>query len=200
MNTQTHMLLAGALFAKSGKGNYARNWAIAIGAIVPDAAVFVMFFWSKIVAPEREVWGTWYYNPPWSTAIDAANSIPLFAAIALIGFVLYRRNKSAAINTALLFGSLAALVHLFADFPLHVDDAHGHFWPLSHWKFISPIAYSDTNHYWLYWSGFEVLLGITLAIILWRRFSAWWVRGLCALAIIAYIVVPAYFIMMFGWP
>lgn len=199
MNTQTHMLLAGVLLAKAGKGNRARNWAIGLGALLPDIAIFWMFFWSKIIgAPEREVWSNWYYNPPWSTAIDASNSLPLFIGIALLGYVLYRRNPTATFNAVLLFGAAAAIVHLVFDLPLHVNDAHAHFWPLSHWKFISPISYWDPEHYGQYWSLFESIAGCILAVILWRRFLIWWVRLFCALAIIAYLAVPAYFYFMFG--
>ena len=161
--------------------------------------IFLMFLWSKIVgAAGREVWDVWYYNPPWSTSIDALNSIPLFAFTALLGFVLYSRNKTSAINAVLLFGSLAALIHLLLDLPLHVDDAHAHFWPLSHWKFVSPISYWDPSHQGRYWTVFEAVLGCIVSVILWRRFPSWWLRILFALAIIVYIAAPSYFIWNFG--
>ena len=38
-------------------------------------------------------------------------------------------------------------------------------------------------------------MGIACAVILWRRFTAYWVRVLCALAVIMYVAVPVYFVM-----
>lgn len=199
MFTQTHMFLAGALLAKAEKGNKARNWAIAAGSILPDIAMFPMFFWSKIVgAPASEVWGVWYYNPPWSTTIDVMNSIPFYGLAALLGYILWSRNPKSAINAIMLFGGLAAVMHLVADLPLHTDDAHAHFWPFSHWKFVSPVSYWDPAHYGRYWTVFEAIFGIFLVVILWRRFTPWWLRAFFALAIVVYIAAPSYFIWNYG--
>ena len=41
----------------------------------------------------------------------------------------------------------AALVHLALDFPLHNNDSRAHFWPLTNWKFISPVSYWDPKYY-----------------------------------------------------
>ena len=80
MNTQTHLLLVSALFTRPGRENRLRNTAVLCGALLPDAVIFAMFGWSKLIgAPESEVWSSWYFNPPWLTAIDWTNSLPLFA-------------------------------------------------------------------------------------------------------------------------
>ena len=44
----------------------------------------------------------------------------------------------------------------------------------------------------------EAALGVGLAILLFRRFRAVWVRSLLALAIAAYIAVPLYFTLALG--
>jgi hypothetical protein len=41
----------------------------------------------------------------------------------------------------------SALLHMFFDLPLHHDDAHRHFLPLSDWRFESPISYWDPRYY-----------------------------------------------------
>ena len=65
MNTQTHLLLASALFARPGRENRLRNAAIICGALLPDAVIFVMFAWSKLIGtPESEVWSNWYAAAP----------------------------------------------------------------------------------------------------------------------------------------
>ena len=69
-----------------------------------------------------------------------------------------------------VFG-LAALLHLLLDFPLHADDAHRHFWPVSDWRFQSPVSYWDPAFNG--WLGVTIETIVTLAAtaILWMRFS-----------------------------
>ncbi len=211
MNTQTHLLLASALFARTGARK--ANLAVLAGAFVPDGALFAMFLGSRIAGiPEGEFWGKIYFGPFVQSVQAVANSAPLYAAIALLGWILARQAVTPAtamsheasplganglLPLATLFG-LAALTHLAGDFPVHVNDAHRHFWPLSDWRFRSPVSYWDPAHYGQWFSLFEMALGIALAVILWRRFSARWVRTLMGLAILLYIAVPAYFILMIG--
>ncbi len=33
------------------------------------------------------------------------------------------------------------------DLPVHHDDGHRHFFPLSDWRFASPVSYWDPEHY-----------------------------------------------------
>ncbi len=89
----------------------------------------------------------------------------------------------------------AALLHVAADFPLHHNDGHTHLWPLSNWKFVSPVSYWDPAHYGNFVRPFELLLGITCLIVLYRRFNTRWVRVLCVIGIAAYFLEPLFFIL-----
>jgi len=200
MNTQTHLLLATALFARPGRDNRLRNAAVITGALLPDAVIFVMFAWSKLIgAPESEVWSDWYFNPPWLTAIDWMNSLPLFGAILLIGWVMPRDAPGLnVLSSVLMLFALAAITHLLGDLPLHVDDGHAHFVPFSEWRFVSPISYWDPRHYGNITSLLELALGMTLIVILWRRFAGRTVRALLALAVIAYAVPYVWFVLLGG--
>lgn len=84
------------------------------------------------------------------------------------------------------------------DFPVHADDAHPHFWPLTGWRFFSPVSYWDSAHYGNFFASLEGILGIALAVILFRRFKAVWIRLLTGSLIVAYVAVPAYFILVLG--
>jgi len=53
-------------------------------------------------------------------------------------------------NSWQLVFSSSALLHLVTDFALHHDDARAHFWPLSQWKFESPLSYWDSSHHSFY--------------------------------------------------
>jgi hypothetical protein len=88
----------------------------------------------------------------------------------------------------------SALLHSIIDFLCHRDDAHMHFWPLTEWRFRSPVSYWDGNYYGHQFSLFEAALGLFFAVVLWRRYSLLAVRILLAICIAAYVAVPAFFI------
>lgn len=198
MNTQTHLLLASALFARPGRENRLRNAAVLSGALLPDAVIFVMFIWSKLIgAPESEVWSNWYFTPPWLTAIDWMNSLPLFGVILLAGWMLPRDPPAwNLLSSTLILFALAAITHLLGDLPFHVDDGHAHFVPLTEWRFVSPISYWDPRHYGNIVALLELGLGLLLIIILWRRFTGKLVRALLGLAVVSYAVPYVWFVLL----
>ena len=216
MNSQTHLLVAAWLFAEPGQPK--RNIAALAGAFVPDAAIYGLWLWSKAKQiPEQTVWGELYWQQPWQTYTAFGNSAPLYAAILFAGVVTTRRvvpmapeirlpTQSMADRwrdfvqrqSVIVIFALAALTHLAGDFPVHVDDAHAHLWPLSDWRFFSPVSYWNPDHYGDWFLLFEIALGIGLAMILFRRFGALWVRAVMILAIVAYLAVPAYFVLIVG--
>lgn len=196
--TQTHLLVATALLARPAEK--LRNMAVVAGALIPDAAIYVLFAWSKVAAvPERRVWDEIYWNEPWRTWTAAGNSIPFYVILLVIGVVLLRAHRAAfRIGLVLTFVALAGLTHIAGDLPFHVADAHRHFWPLSDWTFVSPISYWHPDHYGDVFSLVESALGVVLAIILFRRFKTLWVRVLLVLVCTAYIGVPLYFTLALG--
>lgn len=199
MNTQTHLLVAAALFAKPDAPK--RNTALIIGALLPDAAIFALFGWAVVTGvPQETLWREIYFSEPMLTFTAIGNSAPLYAAIALLGWFWARMRAGEPLPAlpALTVLGLAALSHLAGDFPVHVDDAHPHFWPLSDWRFRSPISYWDSAHHGRAFGTFEAALGITLAAILFFRFKALWVRALLALCVLAYLAVPVFWYLQFG--
>lgn len=84
----------------------------------------------------------------------------------------------------MLFG-LTALLHIALDAPVHASDAYRHFWPLSDWRFFSPLSYWETLHHAQWVALFEAALVALCTFMLWRRFKALWVRGMLALILLA---------------
>ncbi|MEN0088685.1 MAG: cobalamin biosynthesis protein CobQ [Pseudomonadota bacterium] len=196
MMTQTHVLLGAALFAKPG--HKLRNAAAVAGGIIPDIAIFIMYGWERLKGtPAREIWDDVYFNSSfWKAATATGNSAPLYAAFLAIGFVI--RKRAPILGAAVMILAAASLVHVFTDFLLHVDDAHAHLYPLSDWRFRSPVSYWDPNHYGNIWAPIELVFGLLLTVLLFRRFKTALVRiGLGALAL-AYIAVPIYFTLSLG--
>lgn len=189
MMTPTHLISAGALFAKPGSRT--ENSALFAGAFFPDLSIFVLFFWAKAVGiPDEELWSTTYWSEPWQTFSAISNSVPLFAVLAVAAWALGWR--------VLLLFALGALVHLALDFPFHATDAHRHFWPITDWRFYSPFSYWDGRY------GAEIVRVIELAIMgvglafLWRRFDAAWVKVAVILGLLSTVAVPTYFMLTLG--
>lgn len=217
MMTQTHFLIAAALFCRPDRPPR-QNIAVLAGAFAPDAALYTLFVWSKIAGiPEGYLWNVVYFAQPMATFTAIFNSVPLYALIAIFGIAMVKPASvelagphgpdtpvgfarflaPSHTNMALLFG-LAALTHLAGDLPVHAGDAHPHFWPVTDWRFVSPVSYWDPRHFGGQFAIFEALLGVVLSVILFRRFKAWWIRALTVLLVVAYVAVPAYFYLVLG--
>lgn len=214
MNTQTHILLATALFARPGKP--LRNSAAICGALVPDLSIYLMWAGAKLSGvPEQTIWRDLYWQPEWQHIGMVTNSVPIYFALALaaVGFgaklavpanneltapVSSAQARVVAIRTSLLVFALSALVHVATDFPVHVDDARPNFWPFSTWVFRSPVSYWDPDHHGIAASVVELILAYGLIIVLWRRFSDVWVRALLLVSGLSFAGVGLYWFSAFG--
>jgi len=199
--SQTHILMAAAVLAKpaeTGNGRI-RNTAVVLGAFLPDATIYVLFAWSKFAGiPERRVWDEIYFSDIWQDWVAAGNSAPIWFAMLVIGIVALRSGVLHKLGILLFFTAAAALIHIVGDLPVHVDDAHRHLWPLSDFRFVSPISYWDPAHHGRQFMFIEAALGLTLCLVLFRRFVSKWVRALLLLLLLAYIAVPTYFLLALG--
>ncbi|MGB5213898.1 MAG: hypothetical protein WBN88_09680 [Anderseniella sp.] len=192
MNTQTHLLLASGLLTR--RGEKARNVAIVVGAFLPDVPVFALFgIASAMGYTSQDVFGDFYFRNDMRNLMGAFNSFFVAGLIAATGW--FCREKWW--GWPMVFLAAAMTVHAATDLPVHVDDGHRHFWPFSSFVFNSPLSYWDNSHHGGTVSVVEAVLGIVCAVILWRRFPDRRIRLLCAVAITAYIAVPAYWIWMF---
>ena len=189
MMSPTHSLLALALLAKQGERP--RNWAVFIGSIIPDLAIYLWAPYQRYVngVSGKQLWGELYFAPPMQNLIAYFNSIPIYAALAMLGF--YARAK--LWGQLLLMFALAALIHMATDFPVHAEDAYRHFWPLTDWRFYSSLSYWDINHHAAWVRLIDVAIAAISGLVLWRRFSALWVRavlGLLAIGYLLFVVFP----------
>lgn len=194
MMTPTHILIAAAVLARpadTAAGRW-RNAAAVAGALLPDAVIYGLFAWARLIAgiPERDLWTRVYWQADWQAALAAGNSVPLWGA--LFGLGLLVRWPLVVVVAA------AALLHLACDFPVHADDAHSHFWPLTDWRFQSPISYWDERHHGDIVALVELALALGLLAVLWRRFRSWPVRLALGLALVSYAAVPVYFAVASG--
>ncbi len=123
-----------------------------VGALLPDAPMFVFYAVEKLAigSSEKEIWSTRYFLDAWQDFFDLFNSLPIVLACLWICW------RSGRVGWSILFASM--LLHIVADLPLHHDDGHRHFWPLSEWRFESPVSYWDPKHHGIYAAGVELAL------------------------------------------
>ena len=211
MNTQTHLLLSAAVFAKPNRP--LRNVAALAGGLVPDMSLFIMYGWGKATSvSERVIFRDWYFDPVWQSAGAVTNSWPIYlgaslAAVSMGGKVRLlptpmdspdEQDRRRYLWSALLIFALAAALHVATDFPVHVNDGRPAFWPFSSWIFSSPISYWDSRYYGSIVGLFEMVLAFGLCIILWRRFSGWPARAAILVALATYAAVAHHWSEVFG--
>ena len=95
--------------------------------------------------------------------------MPLWGLLLALGFHLRSPTTQAF--------AASGLLHQACDFPVHADDPHRHFWPLSDWRFHSPVSYWDPRHYGHLFQPFEFALTLGLLAFLARRYRSPWLRG-----------------------
>ena len=214
--------MAGVLRARlHGKSDPAREqpltsfWTTALivfGALLPDISLFIMFGYAQLTGvPNNVIWSEMYYSPFWQNLGAISNSAPVFLLASLACWLIITRalpsreigsaqrggvilsERGRAIAFAVLVFSLASLLHVAADFPLHHDDGHPHFWPFTNWIFASPVSYWDATHYARYWVPIECALGLTLVAYLWKKSTGLGTKGLLLLVGLSYPVFGIFF-------
>lgn len=188
MNTPTHALLS--LFTFGARADRLGVAALIVGGVAPDVPIFILYAWATWVAriPEAVIWSHTYYQPGWQTAVDAAHSVPIAGLIAVAGAL---RSRSAAPTTrswhplTLLGASLT--LHSALDLPVHHDDGHRHFWPLSAWRFDSPVSYWDPCCFGDVVSLVEIAVMLGVTAVLWRRGAGPVARAALALLGLVYV-------------
>ena len=192
MHTQTHLLISAAALTRPGDRE--RNIAAIAGAVLPDVPMFVMVGYGALAGLTGEqIFGEYdglYWTPGWQGAINGGHSIPIYLAILAIAFWLKRAWLKAFCYSAFL--------HISFDLPFHFDDAHAHFWPLTNWKFMSPVSYWDRAHYGGVVMPLEIAGSLILIAILVLRFPVLWVKIVLGLLAALYIGGPLYFILSRG--
>lgn len=167
MNTPTHLIMGAALFSRAG--DRGRTWGAIAGSFAPDLSLYLMASAALAMGiPAGRVFGELYYSAAWQQVFAVDNSFVLWALAFAVAWWSGR-------GWAIAFTG-AALIHLAFDFPLHSHDARAHFWPLTDWKFISPVSY---------WEGeggrlvgmLELALVVVLGAILLVRHSDWRARA-----------------------
>lgn len=163
MNTPAHLLLGAAALA--GPDRRGTTAAALLGALAPDLSLYLMAGVALVVLqiPPQVVFDELYFTDAWQTVFAIDNSFLVWAA--LFGLAVWSRRPVLVTFTA------AALLHVATDFPFHNDDARPHFWPLTDWRFESPLSYWNSDHGARWLAPLEGLLCLGLTVVLVARYG-----------------------------
>ncbi len=163
MNTPSHLILN--LCVLGGRQPASAAIPIGVGALLPDAPMFFFYGIEKLWldVPERIIWSSRYFDPAWQDFFDVFNSLPILAAGLGIAILAGQRWWT------LLFGSM--VLHVLVDLPLHNEDAHRHFFPLSDFRYASPVSYWNPRHYGHIMAPLEALMALSGCVLLARRYT-----------------------------
>jgi hypothetical protein len=141
MTTPVHVIYNLALLGSGREKSPREMWAIGTGAFAPDVFVFVFFLYTNFLTALsfETIWSDLYFNSFWNVFFTLGHS---FILLPILGLGAYYLGRKAI---ALFFGN--AFFHAILDFFTHAEDAYAHFYPLSSWKFQSPISYWDPQYY-----------------------------------------------------
>lgn len=150
MNTPAHLLIGAAIFGK--KSNNQLLTGALLGGLLPDLSLYLMAGVSIFlfnISPQV-VFNELYFSDNWQLVFSIDNSFIIWGLLLTLAIKLN--------NPFCIALTSAALLHLVCDFALHHDDARSHFWPLTNWKFASPLSYWDSNHHSFFVAPIEGLV------------------------------------------
>ncbi len=197
MNTQTHVLMGAAIFGRKAPP---LAWAGAAGGLIPDLPMYFIIVTLRALGYGfDDIFRRLYWSDWWQIANAIGHNFWLWGGLAASSAWLMRNradNRPITLTSSpFIFAlSASALLHSAIDFACHRDDAHMHFWPISEWRFRSPLSYWDPAHYGNWFGLFEAAVGMIAAIVIFRRYSSRLVRAATLVAMILYIAVPAFFV------
>lgn len=179
MNTPSHAILNLVLLDRAQN----HPWPVLLGSVLPDLPIFAFYGLQRWVygQPSNKIWSEIYFQPFWQDVVAIAHSMPL----ALVGWAIARSQNHS--GGELL--CLSLLLHSLLDLPVHSEDAHRHFWPLTDYRFFSPLSYWDPRHYGQWVALAEALLVLGAMVLLWRGAAP---AGRVLLAVVNALYAVAY--------
>jgi hypothetical protein len=188
MNAPVHMLVGMAVFGR--RGARMRTSVAALGAVLPDLPAIGTVLWARWIdgRTPTEIYRNLYFSDPWQAFFAPWHSFFVWTGVLMVGLI----GRWTLIQVL----AAAALLHLVCDFPIHADDAHRHLWPLSDWRFRSPISYWNPAHHGDIVQPVELALAFGLIIFLFLRHRSRPMLVVLATLVLAYAAQLASFAMI----
>ena len=177
MNTPAHAVINWLILGRRDRPELAAP--IVAGSVLPDLSMILFYIYHKAHGTQESViWSVHYHQRQWQAFFDVLNSMPII----LIGLAVAWRLR--AMRWCALFAAMG--LHVLFDLPVHNEDAHRHFFPLSDWRFHSPLSYWDSRYHGDVVGAMEIAVVVVGGFVLWRRFPGWQQHMMCAGLCVAY--------------
>jgi membrane-bound metal-dependent hydrolase YbcI (DUF457 family) len=148
METYSHAFFTGVLARYGFQASSAATTASMVGAVLPDLPAYVAtaYYWNRRSSmPRKELLDAIYITGPFGRTGVLLHSVVLVGLLLGLYWLLklwkWDRGK------ILLWFLVGWAGHTLVDFLTHSDDARPLFWPISEWRWESPISYYDPLHY-----------------------------------------------------
>jgi hypothetical protein len=190
LNTPSHILYGAALFG--GRNSRTHVVAAAVGSLAPDLPAFMLVWWAGPVqgVDRRIIFRELYFSDAWQAVISPSHSVVVWLAVLAV---------AAAVKSGWWrIVACAGLLHLAFDFPAHASDPHRHLWPLSDWRFHSPLSYWERGHYRGYVQAVEIGLALASIVVILMRQRDWLLRGGAVAMVLVYAIQMGLFALWFG--
>ncbi len=172
METYSHAFFTWALAKHGVRAGRAAGIAGAVGATFPDLPAFAGTAYYVGTAYLIEGWSSmhseelldaiYFHGPFGSTGSALHSAVPVVALLILYRVTGVHRRDRRRIQLWFLLGWFG---HTIADFLTHVDDTRPLLWPISDWKWSSPVSYYNPPYHSQ--EFFVVSHGLILLIISW---------------------------------
>ncbi len=190
MLTSSHIIIGAVVTSRP----HFKPWQLMlawVGGFMPDLPIFLMVAYSRLVnGPGYNLWRKpdgLYWQEPWQTFGSVANSFPLWALVVILALVLFKYSSRFKIfGLGLLIFSVGYFLHISVDFVTHADDAYPQFWPITDWRFFSPISYWQPEYYGRIVGVIEAIMGLAIVTYLVIKFKQWPIRIAAVLMALPY--------------
>jgi membrane-bound metal-dependent hydrolase YbcI (DUF457 family) len=148
VETYSHAFFTGILARYGFEASSAATTASMVGAVLPDLPAYVAtaYYWnSPDSIPGKDLLGAIYLTGPFGRTGVLFHSAVL-AGLLLAPYWLLELWKWDRHKISLWF-LIGWAGHTLVDFLTHSNDARPLFWPISDWKWASPISYYNPLHY-----------------------------------------------------
>ena len=171
MRTFSHALVTAAIGRGAGTSRGALS-AFVAGSVIPDMPLMLLAALSMLSSPSwdegmQRMHATYEIDALWIALHNLPHSLIALGLLALVMFG-FRQQRWAVLT---LWFAAGAALHSVIDIFTHAGDGPMFLYPLSTFRFDSPVSYWDPAHYGRVFTVFEYSLDALLILYLSLRYQ-----------------------------
>ncbi len=137
-------------------------WKVGLGGILPDL-IYLVGFLPKMFSYQS--FREWMHDPLWdklwnSAPVKAGHSFVIWGALSLFCLTIFKKDTFRQIAPFLVGWGL----HVVVDALTHVSDGYPIFFPLSNYRFPTPVSYWERRYHAreFFWISHSLMAGVLL--------------------------------------